>query len=159
MPEPIMDYNEFMELPETEQKEKLERYREAYTNRDLKKTWKLNDARLYKIIDGLGIQKKTRRPTQRKKMNKELPTLADLQAAKKEAEKKTASELKPEIVNEVVEAMKKQPGQPVKEDGFQFTFNGSYESDVIIRKLEKLQLLLDDEQNNFNIELTIKELG
>lgn len=159
MPEPIMNYDEFMNLPETEQKVNLEKYRDMYTNRDIRKAWKMNDARLYKLIDSLGIQKKTRKPSKRQKSNKELPTLADIQAAKKEAQTKTANELKPEIVNEVIEQIKNQPGQPVKEDGFQFTFNGSYESDVIIRKLEKLQLLLDDEQNNFNIELTIKELG
>lgn len=43
-------------------------------------------------------------------------------------------------------------------NGMQFTFTGTYDAKQIIAKLEKLNLILDDEQNKFEIKLFVEEI-
>lgn len=45
-----------------------------------------------------------------------------------------------------------------KEDGLHLDLNGVYTPQQLVRKLEKLAILLDGEENDFKISLSINEL-
>ena len=165
----IMPYAQFRILSDEEQKKTLEEYRIRFSNKEIQKFWDMSTYEYYnKTVKRLGI--KTEERQSRKGIKKEVAAKVAIKENKeipKEEIKETIEEPKEETnlispviqeLNEVIETLNRQ-AKPVKLDGLHITMNGQYEAKDIIKRLEKIALILDDEESNFQIEFTIKELG
>lgn len=126
----LMDYNSFLEMEEGKQKKTIEEYRKRFTNNEIMKTWGINEYEYYsKLLKKLGI--KTNSSGNRKRRT------SSTKEVKQPAVTATASE-------------------PELPDGLHIKMNGSYNAGQIQSKLEKLALMLEEE-NEYNIHITISE--
>lgn len=152
MYETILTRDEFSLKPEETQKAMLTRWRELYSNAKIMEDMQIKgNAQFSKLIKELDIPMKQKR-LPRKGNAKAKATIQQIDMKKELA---TVPEQAPEntpIVNNFVQ-------QPVKliTNGLHLEYNGNYTSDQINRIFTKLQLLVDGEENNFNIELRITE--
>jgi hypothetical protein len=128
----IMNYTEFKQLPLEEQKKTMIEYRKRHTNESIRKGWNLST---YEYFTKL--------------LKKELGIIADKSTPKKEK----VLQVSPAPVPAIAEP----PAKAESVEGFSFTLNGKYTAEKLLKRLEKLTLLLDEEEAEFIINLEIKE--
>lgn len=151
MYETILPVDEFR-LKDTEtQKAMLTRWREVYTNEDIKKTMRISNKTLYDIIGQLELPRKARggnnthknRAAKTKKMMIETlgeKTLLDFETSHNSV--KPTEVIKPIVITE----------------GLHLEFNGKYDVESLNRLFTKLQLLVDGETCKYNIALSLTEI-
>lgn len=141
MYETILEHKDF-ELKEVEmQKTLLTRWRELYDNKKIMAEMGLPNAQYYKLVNNLGLV--TARGGARSRIGK----------PRKPKETKTllesALELAPEPTSEI---------KPVLiSRGMHFEYNGEYNAEAIIKIMTKLQLLVEGEENQFNLAISLTE--
>lgn len=141
----ILQRAEFdMRSPE-EQKAMFTYWRNNYTNAEIMKGMKVSSNTITRLAEQFGLPLKSRGGNTKRK------------GAGKAKEKQKEEGLVPVSAYLMDEKVAPRPVE-VKQDGLAFSFNGKYAPNQIISKLEKLQLLLDGEESDFEIELRVREL-
>jgi len=141
MYETILEHQEF-ELKEIEmQKILLTRWRELYDNKKIMAEMGLPNAQYYKLVNSLGLvttRGGARTRTSKPRKVKESKTLLE-----------SALELAPESTPEI---------KPVLiSRGMCFEYYGEYNAEAIIKIMTKLQLLVEGEENDFNLAISLTE--
>jgi hypothetical protein len=147
----IISLDEFRAKDIETQKNIMTRWRELYTNEDIKKTMGIGNNTLYDIIGELKLPRKSRggnntsknRAAKTKRLVQETlgeKTLLDFEVSQK-LEKPTQV-IKPILITE----------------GLHLEYNGKYDVDTLNKLFTKLQLLVDGETCKYNIALTLTEI-
>lgn len=134
----IKTYEEIKSLPIEEQKKHMIEYRKRFAGKEIAKGLGVAVGTYYQIAKKLGVT------APYKKSNKTKHTYKD--TVKKEVTATTTP-----AVLERVEAV-------LKQDGLIFGYSGEKKADDIIKRLTKLQLLLEDEESLFDVEIRIREI-
>ncbi|KZR57534.1 hypothetical protein [Pseudobacillus badius] len=135
----IMLYEDFLNLDESSQKKTLEEYRNRFTNKEIQAHWGMDDYHYYqKTIKRLGIKTSRRGKTPKVSQKDKVNNMKESAIEQKANGKRGYSEME------------------VK--GFSFTFNGDYSAEELVKRLEKVALLLSDENKKFSIKMSIQEL-
>lgn len=139
MYETILTKREFDLKDEETQKLMLTRWRELYTNNKIMEEMQIsNNAAFFKLVGDLGLEKK----------RKGVPRLH------RTSEVERSTIIQPTIVT-------KEQSVPVfipNPKGLSFNYHGEYKAEQINRILTKIQLLLEEEENNFHIDLSLVEV-
>lgn len=140
----MVSYDEFLQLPTEEQKKLLTSYRNEMTNEQILKSWKIGANTLYKYVRQLKLPTAPRTPrmgvsNKKRKLEAKIPMESYM------------DEEQPNLVPVIVEA------EPEPE-GFGFSVIGKHSTDTLIKRLEKLALILSDEESEFDVNIRIKEI-
>jgi len=141
----LITYEQFLKLSEEDKKRHLIAYRDRFTNSEILDAWRIGSNTLYKYVKKFNLPKAKRiernhRTNRTKKNELNVPVEAF-------------------IVEEKQLAQVSQAKQEINEDGFHFKIKGLHTADKLIKRLEKLALILSDEESEFEINLTIQELA
>ena len=140
----IITLEEFEALEEHEQRNRLAYWRTKYSNKEImNQMGKLSNVKYYKIVADLGLPKAIRTNTGEKIVRK--AALKQLEAP--------ADAIKSDLELEVP------PIQRIIINGLNLEFNGTYKPETIIKQLLKFGALLEDEDDNFYIELKLMQKG
>lgn len=139
--EDMLSYEEFLNLPEDQQKETLIMYRNLFTNREIIKGFSITSATLYKLINKLQLPKAER--------GRRLPKVA------KKEDRHKQTKVDAYIVDG--EAAVQPYKAPEEVEGVAIGIKGTYTADKLINRLERTMLMLLDEEAEFEIDLKIKE--
>lgn len=138
----VMTYEAFNKLPDEQMKQVLTDYRVNFTNDEIRKAWGLSNKAYYDLVKDLGVPKAPR--TNRKG---------------------TAKDKNPKMVKTPVEAylVEEQATQvpaisSPEADGFGFSIIGKHSAETLIKRLEKLSLVLSDEESDFEVNIKINEI-
>jgi hypothetical protein len=144
--EEIIPITDFEALEEFEQRNRMAYWRNSYTNKEIMKAMGIHNNKYYKIVSELGLPKAHRSARQEARKGKAIKV--------HEVEQKPiAVELSPIKPPEV--ETKAETVQEVIVNGIHLVFNGTYSPEVIQKKLAKFELMLEDETDNFYIELKL----
>ena len=150
MYETIISIEEFEALETYEQKNMMAYWRNVYTNKEITQAMGIHNNRFYKIVKRLELPKAPR--VDRHEPRKSQPI--KVQGTPKKA---IAVEPSP-IMTPEAEAKTETKPEPVQEvlvDGIHLVFSGTYSPELIQRKLGKFELMLEDESDDFYIELRL----
>ena len=142
----IMKIAEFEELELHEQKNRMAYWRNVYTNKEITQAMGIHNNKFYKIVKELGLPKAPRvdrNPPRKAKAIKVHETQTKAIAVESSPIRPQEPEAKPEPVQEIVV------------NGIHLVFNGTYSPEVIQKKLAKFELMLEDETDDFYIELKL----
>jgi hypothetical protein len=150
MYETIMPIAEFDQLEKYEQKNRLQFWRNTYSNKEILKDMGISNKRFYDLVKDLDLPKaprikteKTIRKAAAKTVEKESESIASMPAP-------VAAEKQPE-----------QPEKPVVQeiivDGLHLVFNGTYKAPRIQKFLSKIDMLLEEEDDEFYVEIKIMQ--
>jgi hypothetical protein len=139
----ILTRAEFDQLSEDEQKKRLIYWRDKYSQKEIYATLQMGSATYYKMIESMGIPAGRRGKYKKEKVKGKI---SDYVPAETKEETKVSSPA-------VIEAP-----QQIVLNGLNLAYNGSYKSDEIRRILAKIDLVLDGEENEFQIELRVSEI-
>lgn len=148
--EEIMAVEEFEQLETYEQKNRMAYWRTVYTNKEITEAMGIHNNRFYKIVKRLDLPKAPRvdrNPPRRAKGVNVQDKQEKAMAVKSSPIMTPEPEAKPEI--------KTEPVQEVLVDGIHLVFSGTYSPELIQRKLGKFELMLEDETDDFYIELRL----
>jgi len=136
----ILTLDEFNILETHEKRNMMAYWRNTYSNKEIQKAMQVSNAAYYKIVAELGLPKATRVNTgeRRKKV-----------AAVKVIQEASQNIKLPETV--VVQ----QPLQEIIVNGMHLVFNGTYQPETIVKQLLKFGALLEDETDDYYIELKL----
>jgi len=146
----ILTMDDFRNLETHEQKNRMQYWRANNTIKQIQTAMGIPNAMFYKIIDELGL------PKDRKTAKPRKPREATLKTKPAKAQEQPKWRLEPKQV-ETPAPIEKTP-EPVQEiivDGMHLVFRGTYTPDELQRQLLKYAGLLDDEKDNFYIELKL----
>jgi replicative superfamily II helicase len=136
----ILPMSEFNQLEAAEQKNRMTHWRNTKTNKEIRQEMGISNSRYYDIVKELDLPKAPRVMKEPKTPKKKTP-----QAAKKQEETLPAK---------VEEAA---PVQQIIINGLHLSFNGTYKPEQIQRQLEKFSLMLEDEKDDFYVELKLMQ--
>lgn len=137
-----------------EQAKYVEEYRKNFTNKEITDFWGKKENFMYNYMKKIGLKAtyKTRKSPRTVK-----PKVAVVEVKEVVEEDKKFTEAY-EFVKEYINTPLPQAPQATQEpEGFGFNINGTYSSEKLIKRLEKLSLILDDEETEFEVRLSIKE--
>lgn len=144
----ILRLEDFKKLEVQDQKNRMLHWRANYQTKEIIKAMGVGSGTYYKIAQELELPKAPR--VDREPIKRKAKTKVSLQeAAEKFARETPMPELEMEPMN---------PPPPVQEiivNGLHLIFNGTYKPELIQKQLTKFQLLLEDESDDFYIELKI----
>lgn len=146
----IIPIEEFEQLEKYERKNRMAYWRNVYTNKEITQAMGIHNNRYYKIVAELELPKAPRvdRFEQRKGTAIKTQGKQEKAVAVKSSPIMTPEpEAKPEI--------KPEPVQEILVDGIHLVFSGTYSPELIQRKLGKFELMLEDETDDFYIELRL----
>lgn len=159
----ILNWNEFEQKDTDTQKLLLTKWREIYSNDAIMaelsqgRPKKLNAQSYADIVNKLGCPKKDRSGKRNRVAKPKLePFRFDTAIDPKKAETKDLTETTLALEFEAP-APKEEPKQVIITSGLHLEYNGSYDADQLNKIFTKLQLLVDGEENKFNISLSITE--
>jgi len=140
----ILHIDEFEKLETYEKKNRLQYWRNIYSNKEITTGMGIWNNKYYSIVAELELPKAPR-------ANSNKPRKA---AAKKVKPQEIKEEPKKEIL-----MLEEEPEKPVVQeiiiDGLHLVYNGTYKAEQIQLKLNKFYALLEDEEDDFYIELKI----
>jgi hypothetical protein len=139
----IIPLNDLLARKEEEQVRYLTEYRKRFTNKQLTEAWGKYDNYVYTLMDKLGMRPKTGK----RKGN----------SGKKNNQGQDPVPVPAYIVNTHELPVPNQSAAIEDEEGFAFKISGKFTSDKLIKRLEKLALILSDEEAEFEVKLLIKE--
>jgi hypothetical protein len=151
----------FNEKTTEDKKTLLTHWRNIYKNTEIMTALsegrgsKLNSQSFADLVNGLGIPKKARINTGDRKP-RQAKTKAVAVVAEPLGERVSLLELT-ERMTQTQPETQPEPVQQIILKGMHFEYNGLYETDQINKILTKLQLLLEDEPNKYNVSISISE--
>jgi hypothetical protein len=149
----IIPYFDFKELPEDQKKNHLTAYRNKFTNKEITDAWGISLNTFYKVVKGLDLPKATYSKTTRK--GKKAPKQVEkVNTPAVPVEAYLIEQKLPEMVQNQIDT---KLNTIEEEDGFSFKVKGTYDTNKLIKRLEKLALILDDEESEFEVNISIKE--
>lgn len=149
----ILPYIEFKELPEDQKKQHLTAYRNKFTNKDIVTTWGISQNTLYKLVKDLKLPKASySRPNRTSKKAPAKTIKAEDKGTPVEAY--IVEEKLPELIQNQLNT---KLNSIEDEDGFSFKIKGTYNTEKLIKRLENLSLILNDEESEFVVDIKIKE--
>jgi hypothetical protein len=141
MYETIIPYSELKMKDIDMQRLMLTRWREIYSNDEIKEQMKLHNKAYYDLIEALNLPKKARGGSVRRKSKDK--TLAIIE-----------TETKPQ--EPIVEAT-----EPIQQklitNGLHLEYNGDYSADQLNKIFLKLQLLTEGEESKFSLSISLTE--
>lgn len=144
--EEIIPIEEFEALETYEQKNRMAYWRNVYTNKEITTAMKIHNNKFYRIVKELGLPKAPR--VDRKEIRTSKPI--KVQETQKKAIAVESSPIKaPEV------EIKPEPVQEILVNGIHLVFSGTYSPELIQRKLAKFELMLEDETDDFYVELRL----
>jgi hypothetical protein len=150
----MVGYDEFLDLSTREKKKHMIEYRNRFTNAEIVSTWGISKTTYFALAKELDLP---RAPRTRTDISGKRKVRGGTSVKQKREEFGHLEEL-PSLEMEVPEYL---PQKNVialpKHDGMQFNYSGVYSPNQILSKLEKLSLLLSDEENKFDIKIFIQE--
>jgi hypothetical protein len=144
--EEIITIEEFEKLEKHEQRNRMGYWRNVYTNKEITTAMGIHNNRFYRIVKELGLPKAPR--VDRNEPRRSKPIKAH--DAKEKGIAIASSPIntpEPEAVKETV--------QELLVNGIHLVFNGTYSPELIQKKLAKFELMLEDETDDFYIELKL----
>jgi hypothetical protein len=144
--EEIIPVEEFEALDKFEQRNRMGYWRNVYTNKEITNAMGIHNNKYYKIVAELGLPKAPRVDRKEPRTSKPIKVQGTPQKA-------VAVEPSPIIMPEP--ETKPEPVQEVLVDGIHLVFSGTYSPELIQRKLAKFELILEDENDDFYIELRL----
>lgn len=138
----ILTLEEFAKLEADEQRNRLIHWRNNYSSKEVMKGLQIGSKAFYEIVEELDVPKAPRRKAKPIRKNKKVTS--------KTAEKSEMLEL---------QEMPKTPEAPAVQeiivDGWQIKYNGTYTPQAIQKRLLNLSALLEEENDDFYIELKV----
>ena len=147
MYEEILPIADFEILETYEQKNRLQFWRNTYTNLQILQAMGISNKRFYDLVKELDLPK-----APRIHKNKKRVAAAAKTEHKKESDHeaiKAPAPIEKEIEKPVV--------QEIIVDGLSLAFYGTYKAEVIQKKLAKFDLLLDGEEDDFYVEIKVMQ--
>jgi hypothetical protein len=144
--EKIIPVEEFEELETYEQKNMMAYWRNVYTNKEITTAMGIHNNRFYRIVKELELPKAPR-------VDRKPPRRAKGVNVQDKQEKAIAVEPSPIKMPEP--ETKPEPVQEVLVDGIHLVFSGTYSPELIQKKLGKFELMLEDETDDFYVELRL----
>jgi hypothetical protein len=134
----IIDFDSFKNLSKEDKKKYLSEYRKRFSNKEIMKIWGISHNYYYKIIHDLDLPKA---PRTRRAITKKTTQVTPIV---------------PEVVGQVNPVI--QPAKIMVElgDGLNVQLNGEYDGEKLIKKLEKIAILLE-ESTKYSVKLVISE--
>jgi hypothetical protein len=142
----ILTVEEFEELETQEKRNRLSYWRNVYTNKEILEAMGIANGRFYKIVKELDLPKAPR-------VDRNEPKKGKVIKVQREQEKAVA--VAPSPIKEPEKEVKPEPVQEILVNGIHLGFNGTYSPEMIQKKLAKFELMLEDETDDFYIELKI----
>lgn len=140
----ILTIDEFDKLEDYEKRNRLQYLRTKYSAKEIQAAMKTNSKRYYEIIKELNLPKAPRTKGGEKR------------TAKVKTEKKTAvAAIAIQSSLELEEQAQPAPVQEIIVNGMHLTFNGTYSAEHIIKQFFKYGALLEDETDEYYIELKL----
>jgi hypothetical protein len=146
MYEELITLEEFEELEFQERKNRMAYWRTVYTNKEIMKAMGIHNNKYYKIVAELGLPKAPR-------IDRQAPRKAKAINVQETQEKAIAIESSP--IKTQAPEVKPEPIQEILVNGIHLVFNGTYSPETIQKKLAKFELMLEDETDDFYIELKL----
>ena len=160
----ILTFEEFEKLDTTEQRERLLHWRNEHTNIEIRKQMGLNNSKFYNLIKEFNL------PTAPRSPRKETKKRPYTRKKKEIAEEPIAQNyegylpiLKQDLTSKedfdpfALRLTEIKPRQEVIYDGLNLSYNGTYKAEQIQRTLKKFSAILDEEPEDFYVELKIME--
>jgi hypothetical protein len=144
--EEILPVDEFEALETYEQKNRMAYWRNVYTNKEITTAMGIHNNRFYKIVKGLELPKAPR-------VDRKEPRKAT--AIKTQAKQEKAVAVEPSPIKAPEPETKPEPVQEILVDGIHLVFSGTYSPELIQKKLGKFELMLEDETDDFYVELRL----
>ena len=141
MYEEIMTVEAFEDLETYEQKNRLQYWRNTYTNKEITEKMGISNKRFYDFVKDLDLPKAPR-------IDREKPR----KAAAKKIHSDQAEKITPPAPVAAIAVEEKPIAQEVIIDGLHLVFNGSYKAEIIQKMFSKIDMLLEDEEDEFYIE-------
>lgn len=132
----IMKYDQFSILSDAEKTKYLSEYTKRFTLKELATAWNLSYKAVYGKYQQYNIPVVKRSPRGR------------AAGSKASAIPKQAPTPK---------TPQKQPQQPQQPDGFSIALRGEYSAEELTQRLERIGLLMSDDENMFNVEIKITQ--
>lgn len=132
----ILKYDHFTSLTADEKIKYLSEYTKRYTLTELAEAWNLSYKTLYAKFQQYNIPVVKRSPRGR-------ATGSKASAIPKQA----AAPKTPQA----------QPQQPQQPDGFSISLHGEYSAADLVQRLERISLIMSDDENIFNVEIKITQ--
>ena len=121
-------------------------WRNVYTNKEIIDGMGIHNNKFYKIVKELGLPKAPRIDRQEPRKGKGIK----VHETPKKAKTIDSSPIKaPELET------KPEPVQEILVNGIHLVFNGTYSPELIQKKLAKFELMLEDETDDFYVELKL----
>lgn len=142
----ILAFDEFEKLEEYEQRNRLAYLRTKYSNKEIMANMKLTNTNYYALVTKLGLPKATRAKSE-KPIRKAIANRA-IAIKEDDPAPTTASTATPNV----------EPAAPVQEliiDGLHLVYNGTFSPEQIVKQMLKFAALLEDENDEFHIELKL----
>lgn len=156
----ILTLKDFEQLEIEEQKNRMQYWRNTYSNKEIQEKMGIGNAHFYRIVKKLDLPKASR--VERTKANKPRKAKAKktlLDYARNEPQE-SQLEFEPEAppaAPELPEAPPVTPA-PMQEllfEGLHIVYSGSYTAENIQKKLAKIDLMIDGEPEEFYIEIKL----
>jgi hypothetical protein len=147
----IITIEDFEQLEQHEQRNRFQYWRSKYNNEEIKNGLGIHNAKLYNIIDALGLPKA--------KKNNEGKRKAKVKAEPKAAAPKEEAKV-PQVAAEKQEPKVAEPEQQVQTvivNGLSLIYNGDFTAEHIQKQLQKIITLIDGETDNFYVELKLMQ--
>jgi hypothetical protein len=144
--EEIIPVAEFEALEKYEQKNRMAYWRNVYTNKEITNAMGIHNNRYYKIVAELGLPKAPR-------VDRHEPRKSKPIKVQEKQEKSIAVESSP--IKAPEPETKAEPVQEILVNGIHLVFSGTYSPELIQRKLAKFELMLEDETDDFYVELRL----
>ena len=135
----IMKYDQFSILSDAEKIKYLSEYTKRFTLKELAAAWNLNYKTIYNKFQRYNIPIVKRSPVGR------APGSKASAIPKQAAAPKTP------------QAQPQQPQQPQQQDGFSISLHGEYSAADLVQRLERISLIMSDDENMFNVEIKISQ--
>jgi hypothetical protein len=142
----IITIEEFEELEMHERKNRMAYWRNVYTNKEITNAMGIHNNKYYKIVAELQLPKAPRVDRQEPRKGK---------AIKTQGKQEKAVAVEPSPIKMPEPETKPEPVQEILVDGIHLVFSGTYSPELIQRKLAKFELMLEDETDDFYIELRL----
>jgi hypothetical protein len=146
MYEEIIPIEEFEELEVYERKNRMAYWRNVYTNKEITTAMGIHNNKFYKIVKELQLPKAPR-------VDRHEPRKA--KAIKVQGKQEKAIAVEPSSIKMPEPETKPEPVQEVLVDGIHLVFSGTYSPELIQKKLGKFELMLEDETDDFYVELRL----
>jgi hypothetical protein len=144
----ILAYQDFQLLDNEERVKHLEEYTKRFTVNEIAEAWGITYKNAYQQFTRAKVSIVKKAPRGQHGGRRKATT--NVVEPKQEVKEEQHVSIPPTVVEQMV---------ATKPNGFSFTYNGEYTAEQISNKLEKIGLLLSDEEGQrYKVEITVSEL-